>query len=70
MHAVIVFPNPGELDQSDIGAGDDAADRPRRNEVDNDSDESNLKDVDSNELSCRRRRRRPIFGTTSQVSSA
>ena len=55
------FPNPRLVDESDIGAGHDAADRPRRNEVDNDSDEVSLKDVDSNELSCKRRRRRPFW---------
>ena len=38
---------PGQLNESDIGVGDDAGDRPRRNEVDGDSDEFSLKDVDS-----------------------
>ena len=69
MRAVVFLPISGQLDESNIGVGDDAADRPRCNEVDDDSDEFSLKDVDSNELSCKRRQRRPIFGTTSQVSS-
>ena len=78
------FPISGQLGESSIGVGDDAAHRPRRNEVDGDSDGSSLKDVDSNKPSCKRRRRRPIFdairvvqrlvtrqdlGTTSQVLS-
>ena len=75
---------PGQLDESDIGAGDDDADRLQCNEVDGDGDGFSFKDVDSSELSCKRRQRRPIFesiravqhlvtrqdlGTTSQVSS-
>ena len=78
------FPFPGHLDESNIGVGDADADRPRRNEVDGVSDGFSFKDVDSDDLSRKRRRHRPIFesirvvqrlatrqdlGTTSQVSS-
>jgi len=48
MHAVVVFPIPGQLDQSDIGVDSDHyVDRPRLNEVDGDSDGFSFKDADA-----------------------
>ena len=46
--AVVVFPIPGQLDESNIGVDSDHyADRPRLNKVDRDSDVFNFKDVDA-----------------------
>ena len=58
---MVVFPIPGQLGESDIGAGDDAADRPKRNEVDGDGDGFSFKDIDGDELSHKWRRRRPFW---------
>jgi len=62
VHAVVVFPIPGQLDESDIGVDSDHyADRPRLHEVDGDNDGFSFKDVSGHELSRNRRRRRPNF---------